>query len=65
MDEEDAKLLTLGLRDVKDMLYFMEEFTGQVQAMLLELYQLTGNEIPQWAKDYKFKSVNPWGNKGQ
>jgi len=61
---EEARRATImqakAMTNLINMVKFMEEFTGVVHQLVLDLYRQTGKEIPNSFIDYKFKNVNPW-----
>jgi len=61
---EEARQISMRISksmiDLDNMIKFIEEFTGVLHHMVLDLYQQTGKEMPKHIKDYKFKNKNPW-----
>lgn len=60
-DDKTRMMLSRAIDDLINMTKFMEEFTGIVHHMVLDLYYQTGFEIPEHIRNYKFKNKNPWG----
>jgi len=61
-DDKTRMMLSKSLEDLVNMAKFMEEFTGIVHHMVLDLYKQTGKKIPKHITDYKFRNKNPWGD---
>ena len=61
-DDKTRMMLSKSLEDLVNMAKFMEEFTGIVHHMVLDLYKQTGKKIPKYITDYKFRNKNPWGD---
>ena len=60
-DDQTRMMLSKAIDDLNNMTKYMEEFCGVLHAMVLELYNQQGIEIPKSIRDYKFRNKNPWG----